>query len=45
LIGKLGSGKSALLFGIMNEMENLTKDKLGIEVRGSIALVTQNHWL
>ena len=28
VIGKLGSGKSALLFGLMNEMENIFPKKI-----------------
>ena len=46
MIGKLGSGKTALLLGLMNEMENIffssqgLPEKEGIDIEGNIALVT-----
>ncbi|EGR29164.1 hypothetical protein IMG5_161730 [Ichthyophthirius multifiliis] len=61
IIGKSGSGKTALINSILNEMDSYTLDnqislisdtnqsiinkQKGINISGTIAYVSQNHWL
>ncbi|EAR98273.2 ABC transporter C family protein (macronuclear) [Tetrahymena thermophila SB210] len=60
VIGKIGSGKTALLLAILNEMEQISdarqsgvdkaikcegEKQTQVYVYGSIAYVSQNHWL
>ncbi len=50
LIGELGSGKTALINYILNEMylnkDNTDKTRnIHLEINGSIAHVSQNTWL
>lgn len=43
IIGDIGSGKSSLLFSILNEMKS-GKDAM-VEVNGDVAYVPQKPWI
>ncbi|KAL4449622.1 hypothetical protein ABPG74_007445 [Tetrahymena malaccensis] len=49
IIGEIGSGKTALLLSILNELDhcqlNEFQDEQKVEIHGTIGYVSQNHWL
>ncbi|CAD8049904.1 unnamed protein product [Paramecium sonneborni] len=45
IIGRIGCGKTALLNAILNEMDIIDQNQDSLKVRGSVAYVSQNHWL
>ncbi|CAD8046142.1 unnamed protein product [Paramecium primaurelia] len=45
IIGRIGCGKTALLNAILNEMEIKQQSQSSLKVKGSVAYVSQNHWL
>ncbi|KAL4495504.1 hypothetical protein ABPG72_020245 [Tetrahymena utriculariae] len=49
IIGEIGSGKTALLLSILNELDhcqlNEYQDENKVEIYGTIGYVSQNHWL
>ncbi|EAR98208.2 ABC transporter C family protein (macronuclear) [Tetrahymena thermophila SB210] len=49
IIGEIGSGKTALLLSILNELDHCQlsefQEENKIEIYGTIGYVSQNHWL
>ena len=43
IIGKIGAGKSSLLYSILNEM--IPDEKAKIAINGSIAFASQKSWI
>ena len=45
LIGKIGSGKSSLLYSILGEMRVKDVEKTSVVVNGTVGFLSQNPWL